>query len=244
VNGGALTSTAPWLNTTDYTPFQLALFAAGCLGWVIAYIGVSLMLKRRKFVEIPAGAVVANIAWEFVWGFVYGSDMGRLFTWGYALWAVQDVYITAALFRYGHKQVSSPALKRAFRPAAAFGIVAWAVAIYYFVADGYDPSLRVISGDGVTSGYGAISGYILNVMMSALYIGLVLRHDPRDFSALVAWSKMIGTALLSVFNAMVRPHDSFLMALCAVTFLLDVAYIVAFYKRRARFEREAREGLR
>jgi hypothetical protein len=232
VNGGALTSTAPWLNTTDYTPFQLTLFAAGCLGWVIAYIDVSRMLRRRQFVEIPAGAVVANIAWEFVWGFVYGSDMGRLFTWGYALWALQDVYITVALFRYGHKQVSAPALKRAFKPAAAFGIVAWTAAIYFFVGDGYD------------TGYGAISGYILNVMMSALYIGLVLRHDPRGFSALVAWSKMIGTALLSVFNAMVRPEDSFLMSLCAVTFLLDVAYIVAFHKRRARFEREAREGLR
>ncbi len=212
--------TQPWLNTVDFTPFQLGLFAVGCLGWVIAYVQVIVMLHRRKFVEIPAGAVAANIAWEFVWGFVYGSNMGRLFTWGYALWCLQDVYITWNVFKYGDKQVSSPHLRRWFKPALTFGIVAWGIAIYFFVGDGND------------TGYGAISGYILNVMMSALYIQLLLQHDVRDFSELVAWSKMIGTALLSIFNLMVKGDDLFLMSLCAITLLLDLAYIALYYHRR------------
>src|SRR6185436_6366379 len=67
----------PWLNTTDFTAFQLALFGVGCFGWVIAYVGVAVMFRKRKYVEIPAAAVAANIAWEFVWGFIYGSNMGK-----------------------------------------------------------------------------------------------------------------------------------------------------------------------
>ena len=214
----------PWLNTVDFTPLQLGLFAVGCLGWVVAYVQVIVMLHRRKFVEIPAGAVAANIAWEFVWGFLYGSNMGRLFTWGYALWCLQDVYITWNVFKYGAKQVSNPHLRSWFKPALAFGIVAWGVGIYCFVGDGND------------TGYGAISGYILNVMMSALYIQLLLQHDVDDFSELVAWSKMLGTALLSVFNVMVKGDDLFLMSLCAITLLLDIAYIALYYQRRKAHE--------
>lgn len=215
-----LTPHTAWINTVDYTTLELILFALGCIGWVVAYVGVALMLRKRKFVEIPAGAVAANIAWEFVWGFLHGSDMGRLFTLGYALWCIQDVYITYAVFKYGHKQIDNPRLAAVFKPAFAFGIVAWGVLIYFYVYGGYD------------TGYGAMSGYILNVMMSALYINLILKHDPNDFSELVAWSKMLGTALLSVFNMMVRGDDGFLMTLCAFTFLFDVAYIVLFYQRR------------
>jgi hypothetical protein len=209
----------PWINHA-YTNLQLILFAIGCLGWVIAYYFVALMIRRRHFVEIPWGAVAANIAWEFVWGFIYGSDMGFLFTLGYALWCIQDLFIVYSLFKYGDKQLINRANKNLFKPAAAFAIVAWTFMIYFFVADQLD------------TGYGANSGYILNVMMSALYIELILRQDIADFSEVVAWSKGLGTALLSVFNFMVKPHMPFLLTLCVVTLLLDATYVVVFYKKR------------
>lgn len=211
----------PWLNTTDYTTAQLWLFFLGCFGWVVAYAAVARMLHRRKFVEIPAAAVAANIAWEFVWGFIFGSGMGKIFTAGYAVWCLQDVFIVANVFRYGEKQIANPYLKRWFRPAFAFGIVAWTVVLYCFVEGGFDTD------------YGAYSGYILNVMMSALYIPLVLRHDVDDFSVTVGWSKMLGTALLSVFNYQIHGDRPFLMALCGITFVLDCFYLVVLHKRRA-----------
>jgi hypothetical protein len=209
----------PWINHA-YSTLQLTLFALGCLGWVIAYIYVALEIHRRQWVEIPWGAVVANIAWEFVWGFIYGSDMGFLFTLGYALWCLQDMYIVYSLYKYGTKQLVNEGKKGHFRKGVTFAIIAWAVMIFFFVADHHD------------TGYGANSGYILNVMMSAMYIELVLRHDIRDFSAVVAWSKGIGTALLSVFNFMVKPDMPFLLALCVVTLLLDITYVAVFYARR------------
>jgi hypothetical protein len=207
-----------WLNTELYTPFELVLFAVGCFGWVVAYFVVIKNVLRHKFVEIPAGAVVANIAWEFVWGFLYTSDMGMTFAWGYRIWFFMDCAIVYFLFKYGSKQLTTPALQTWFRPAAFAGIVVWGFLIYFMVAQGYD------------TGYGAISGYVLNVMMSALYITLLLHMGSTElFSLTVGWSKMLGTALLSVFNYMVNGDMMFLMALCLVTLILDLLYIAALY---------------
>jgi hypothetical protein len=220
--GGAFTTTQPWLNTVDYTAPQLLIFGIGSAGWVVAYVMTLITLARHRFVEIPAAAVVANIAWEIVWGFVYGCDTGRLFTYGYACWAVLDVFITWNLFRYGEQQVDAPHLKRWFKRMCAFGIVSWMLVFYFFVGEGFD------------NGYGAISGYIINVMMSALYINLVLRHDGERFSLVVAWSKGLGTGAFSVFNAVRHPEDHFLMALCLITAVLDAAYIVILHRLSAR----------
>jgi hypothetical protein len=214
----------PWLNTAKYSGPMLLLYGVGCFGWVVAYWGTLQKIRTRHYVEIPAAAVVANIAWEFVWSFFFCPDVGRLFAWGYRLWFLLDVFITYNLFKYGPKQIVNTTLRRWFAPAAAFGIVAWAVMLYFFVQQKFDTP------------YGATSGYILNVMMSALYIILIVqeKNDLDNFSATVGWSKMLGTALLSVFNAILIPENRFLMTLCAVTFVLDVIYIVTYHTLAAR----------
>jgi hypothetical protein len=140
-----------------------------------------------------------------------------VFAWGYRIWFFLDLVIVYMLFKYGWKQADTPVIARAFNALSAFGIVCWLAALYYFIGEGYDTS------------YGAISGYILNVMMSALYLVLIAKQsaNPQYFSEVVAWSKMLGTAFLSVFNFMVRPDDYLLMTLYVATLVLDVAYIVA-----------------
>ena len=221
-----------WLNTAKYSEPMLLLFGLGCFFWVVAYVGVLQKIRTRRYVEIPAAAVVANIAWEFVWGFVFTTDMGMLFQWGYRIWFFLDVFITWNLFRYGPQQISNATLRRWFAPATVFGLAAWTAMLYFFVKQGMD------------SPYGGISGYILNVMMSALYIVLLVQqNDLRDFSYLVAWSKMLGTGILSVFNAILVPQNGFLMTLCAVTFILDVVYIVTFHVMAARLRAAAPVGV-
>ena len=66
-----------WFNTADYSVPLLVLFGVGCVGWVVAYVAIVRNALRNRFLEIPAGAVVANIAWEFVWGFLYPNELGR-----------------------------------------------------------------------------------------------------------------------------------------------------------------------
>ncbi len=230
-------ATTEWFNTSQYPATLLILFGVGCFGWVVAYVAIVRNALRNRFLEIPAGAVVANIAWEFVWGFLYPNELGRFFSWGYRVWFFFDLAIVYLLFRWGARQVELPELKAIFRPACVFGIAAWAVGIYFFVGEGYD------------TGYGAISGYILNTMMSALYVVIILRHGQlHDFSLLVAWSKMLGTALLTVFNFIVQPHNPYLLFLCLLTLALDLLYIGLFYGvrsgRAADLAAATREGAR
>ena len=54
---------------------------------------------------------------------------------------------------------------------------------------------------------------------------------------------MLGTGILSVFNAILIPQNGFLMTLCVVTFILDVVYIVAFHVMAARLRAAAPAGL-
>jgi hypothetical protein len=213
------TESKVWLNTTDYSTLELTLFALGCLGWVVVYLVVLRHLLRKRFVEIPAAAVAANIAWEFVWGFVYQTNMGRLFILGYQAWFFLDLFIVIGLFRYGYKQLLNPSFGPFLRPAVTFGILAWTAGLYFFVKMGYDT---------VT---GATTGYILNVMMSALYIVVFLGLPRENFSYLVAWGKFLGTALISIFCFMVWPERPFLLTLCVVTFLLDLFYVLIFHWR-------------
>jgi hypothetical protein len=210
-----------WLNLEKYTAGQILLFGVGCFGWVIFYADVVRNIVRRKFLEIPAASVMTNIAWEFNWGFVFAPDMGLLFVWGYRLWFFLDLFIVYGLFKYGDKQVLNPILKRYLRPAAVFGILFWVAAIYFFVAQGYDTSL------------GLVSGYILNVILAALYILLFLRHPSGgEFSYPVAWSKGLGTALASVFCFIVHGDKAFLLALCVICFILDATYVALLTWRR------------
>ena len=149
---------------SQYPVPLLVLFGVGCFGWVVAYVAIVKNALSNRFLEIPAGAVVANIAWEFVWGFLYPNELGRFFSWGYRAWFFFDLAIVYLLFRWGDQPDGLRELEAIFTPACVFGIAAWAVGIYFFVGEGYD------------TGYGAISGYILNTMMSALYVVIILRH--------------------------------------------------------------------
>lgn len=208
----------PLLNLTDYTVLEHVLFATGCVLWVVTYVIVIRAIRRRRFVEIPLVAVCANFAWEFLWSFVFTTDMGALYVWGYRLWFFLDCYIVYGLLRFGWKQLDDGWL-RAHAPAlAAATWLGWMGMLYFFIAD-YDAPLTHM---------GALSGYVLNVMMSALYIPLLLRrHGDEAFSYAAAWCKGIGTLLISVF-CFLHFTDGLLLSMCVVTAVLDAAYIGFF----------------
>lgn len=76
---------------------------------------------------------------------------------------------------------------------------------------------------------GAYSGYILNVMMSALYIPLLLHmRNSAPFNRLAAaWCKGVGTLFISIF-CFLKFEDPFLLSIGAVTTLLDGICLLHF----------------
>ena len=120
----------------------------------------------------PARAVVANFAWEILWGFFFKPDMGLVVWWGYRTWAILDIGIVYLLFKYGRKQLITQNGQAYFVPTVIFGLIAWFASLYFFVHDGYDISI------------GANGAYIMNMMMSALVCRTFIAKHPdiRSFS--------------------------------------------------------------
>lgn len=219
-----------WLNTVKYSTASLIVFGIGAFLWVITYVSVLLHVRKEKFVAIPAAAVVANVSWEWLWGFFFECDLGLLFTWGYRVWAILDVFIVIALYKYGWKQLLTVTGRKYMPLAITFGIIAWFSSLWFFISEGYDMAM------------GATSAYIINIMMSAVYIVMVVKHpEIRKFSWTVAWTKGLGTALISVFMFMapmtrfgapdVPSARGFLWALCILTLALDVIFVVGFWMK-------------
>jgi hypothetical protein len=212
----------PFINTTDYTSPQLILFGIAALYWIWVYIAVIKDITKNKFVGIPVLAVCANIAWELLWSFRFHTNMGELFQWGYRAWFIMDVVILYSVFRYGKIQFSDPMLKKNFTPIVIFTCLCWVAGIYAFTIEYADP-------------IGAISAYLVNVHMSAIYILLILQFPKeKSLSISTAWHKMLGTALTSVFCFWVFPNAYFMLTMTVITFILDIAYIfiVTYYKKK------------
>jgi hypothetical protein len=210
------------LNLKDYTALELATFGIGCLGWILVYFFTLRSIYRHKFIEIPVVTVWGNIVWEFLWSWVFVPDIGSLFTWGYRIWFFMDCFIVLGAFMYGHKQMNLPLFIKNFKLLSVLGLLAW-IPILYFYIDLYDYPL---------SKMGAFSGYILNILISALYITMALRMNQwKLFSYPAAWCKGVGTLLISVF-CFLHFTDGFLLSMCVVTGLLDAFYIYLFTKER------------
>ena len=209
-------------NLTDYTVTDHVFFAIGCLLWVFTYVIVIRNIVKKRFIEIPIMAICANFGWEFLWSFVFHTDMGELYVWGYRIWFFMDCYIVYGLFKYGVKQVSIPVIKNYFSIITTFGLLAWGIILYFYIKL-YDAPFTHM---------GANSGYVLNVMMSALYITFFLKTNQRDgFSLLAAWLKGVGTLLITVF-CFLHFNDGFLLSMCIVTTLLDLVYIFLLQRKQ------------
>jgi len=211
------------VNLRDYTPLQLGLNAAGCLLWVVVYYVIVRDILRRRFVEMPFFIACGNLAWEFVWSVPFSPNSGLLFAWLYRSAFVLDLFIFANLLRYGQKQIATPELLRHWRALCLALVAAWVPLCYFFRADGLDDPI------------GATSGYILNLFISVLYYQLYFRvRDPQFFSPLVAWTRMLGTALISVSVWLIFPENRFVQTLTLFCFALDCLFIALLHAERRR----------
>ncbi|NIJ52764.1 transmembrane-type terpene cyclase [Dyadobacter arcticus] len=211
------------LNLKDYTVLELATFGVGCFLWIIVYFFTLKSIHKHKFIEIPVVTVWGNIVWEFLWSWVFVPDIGSLFAWGYRIWFFMDCFIVIGAFLYGQRQMNLPIFVKNFKLLSILGILAWIPLLYYYI-DIYDYPL---------SKMGAYSGYILNIIISALYVTMSLRMNQwKMFSYPAAWCKGVGTLLISVF-CFLHFTDGFLLTMCVITGVLDAFYIYLFARERS-----------
>jgi hypothetical protein len=212
----------PLINLSSYTPLEMVLFAGGCYIWVAVYIIYIRHIMKHRMIGMPVFAAASNIAWELVWGFVPPfTDMGLIVKWGYRIWFLLDLYIFAGVIRLGAAQVSIEALKPRFKPVIIFVAIAWAVVYYFFKAEKNDTPI------------GAISAYVAQSFISVLYLLLLLRHHRLVwFSYPIAWLKMLGSGLITVFMFIHYPANHFLQTIAGACLVIDCMYIYVYDQRR------------
>lgn len=215
----------PFINLQDYTVADHLLFAIGCFLWVIVYILVIRNIHRYKYIEIPLVAVSLNFAWEFLWSWVFMSNMGDLYVWGYRAWFFLDCYIVYSTFKYGWKQLTPGFHKNSVKFLLPLAWVGWVIILYFFT----------VKFDYPQSGMGGYGGYWCNLVMSAIYISLMLRTDDlNNFSFANAILKWLGTFLVTLFcfNHVQWRGQWFLYSLGTATAILDIIYIYLLYTRK------------
>ncbi len=206
-------------NLKDYTPLEHVFFFSGCVAWVVIYINVIRAIRTIQYIEIPIMAVCANISWEFIWSFLFETNMGEIYVWGYRIWFILDCYILYGLLRYGWKQFINDTFKKSFHWLVFALIGCWFFILYFFIKL-YDYPITQM---------GALSGYIINWMMSMLFITLYTRSANKTlFSKTNNWLKFIGNLAISVF-CFLKFDDWFLFSVIITNTILDIAYLVIQY---------------
>jgi len=218
-----------WLNTTAYTPLQLTLAVVGNLSWVLAYLWLIRNARKQGFMEMPLFIGAGNIAWEALYSFVFAEyiNLGMAIVWGVRAWFFLDCYIFYLSLKTAPRDISTPLIQRYIMPIGIALVLIWFVLIWAIVAAGLD---NVPFGSAGAVKLGGVSAYILNTGISLLFLAQYLRlYSVQFFSKSIAWAKMIGTGVTTVFFALIDPQNIFLLSMGAIVFAADMAYIVLLY---------------
>ncbi|MDF2438701.1 MAG: hypothetical protein K0Q95_3077 [Bacteroidota bacterium] len=210
-----------WLNTKTYSNIELILFGIGAFFWILCYIFVIRGIIKYKFVGISASVVGANIAWEFLWAFVFRQDMGYALQIGYYGWFLLDVFIVYSTFKYGYKQVL-PQNQKYFKTFFAYSIVAWLLILYFFIKDGYDNAI------------GANSAYAIQLLISASCLGMMLRAPlEKGISYIAAWSRMLGSFFCGLMCIIHWPENHWILVMVILYMVIDIFYLYTASKSQS-----------
>ncbi len=234
--GAAELRTVRWATTQNTMPYNYVvlfpsqvtlpdiLAVAGGIFWLIAYV----LMIRKGFQDstygIPLLAIMLNFTWEIIYTTIYPPS-ARGEWWMRLIWLLADVPNVWLLVRFGKASQKIPYIR------AHYYVALVATFVLCFVG-------HLCYRDAGAYMGGTQSAYIINYVMNVLFVFLYFdRPDAKGLSYGGAWTKMLGTACISLANVPLWPQDPraprfFLYYLFAACFLFDVFYI--FLLRQAR----------
>ncbi len=209
----------PWFDTANYEPYQIALFLTGAALWIVVYIVAIRDIIKLKVVAIPMVAIFLNFGFEVTTSFFFVPDMGKTLVVAYWAWMLLDIFIVYAVFRYGWKQITAQTVKAALPWLIPVGVVTGLFLQYFFITT-YDLPMA------------PLSGYIISLVMTMLFVGLLFAPGEQGQSLIIGWSKFLGNLLISIMFFTKYPENYFLLTLYISVALFDVWYIWILQNRR------------
>jgi hypothetical protein len=213
----------PWFDTTNYTPLQIGLFTTGALLWILAYVVIIRYAFKSKTVIIPAVAVACNYGNEIGGAFFWVPDMGKALVIAYWGWFLLDTIIVYKLLKYGYKQFTTPFFKDNLKWLVLAGLAGSIPLSSLFMVQ-YDLPM------------GVLDAYIVNIVMSVAFLSLLYVPNFPEHSMLLAWSKFLGTGIISVMFSTKYPENHFLWVIYFVVAAFDIAFIVLMYRKRKQLQ--------
>jgi hypothetical protein len=188
-----------------------------CCGlfWTLTY----LLILRRGFLDqsygMPMLALCVNLAWEFIFAFVYPHPQPQLYI-NY-LWLIFDLGILYQYLRLGRRDFPASLPQTLFYPTFGFSLLLSALFIVQMSREFNDF-------------IGIYAAFAQNLLMSVLFLRLLLqRNNSRGQSLYIALGKMIGTAFPSILFYLYFPHSGLLFLLFCSIFIFDLAYFLLLY---------------
>lgn len=187
------------------------------LFWIITYILIIYKGWKDKKYGMPMVAICANIAWEFIFTFLYPqNDLQR---WITLTWLVLDVVILMQFLRFAPPEyrriLSKKLLYASFLVTLMFSMLMIFGIIHQF--QDYE---------------GKYAAFLQNLMMSGLFIGLLLRRGNLDGQSMgIAVCKMIGT-LFAAIGFYLYFRTPFMTIISMATLFYDCLYILLIYKMK------------
>ncbi len=196
------------------------------LFWTITYILIINKSVKDKTYGMPFLAMCLNLSWEFVFAFIYKTDIFHQIVC--LIWYVLDLIIACAFFKYGYKD---------FKKKYSLNKISFLVLIVFTLISSFifmilAPLDFGILFDGDILQTAGFIAYFQNLLMSVLFVLMFLeRRNLKGQSIFIAIFKWLGTLSVSIMNlsGMVssNPTELFVIFLIQV---FDILYIYLLLK--------------
>ena len=213
-------------NNPNFTQPQIIFYFLGAFAWCACYLLIIRKIIKEKWVEFPAFVIAANVAWEFLWGFVFELSFGGIFlTYLWRGGFLLDVVMLYFVFKYGKQQYKTEFIRKNYSFLVSATLVAFLALIYFFVDHGYDLAM------------GFNSGMILNIILSVGCVLLFYNHPDRKFSVWIGIMKFVASDIfLFIYLLYYRETQYFSITMLAICFIIDLYYIYAAAQRNKKLE--------
>ena len=175
------------------------------VSWCVVYVTALVLGIKHKTWCIPRIAICQNFAWEF-WIVISKYVSGAAVSVGYVVqlsWLILDIMLVAIWLWYERKHL--------VRNILLFSFI---LAVMYLLA--------------YQAKQWAYMAYIINVVMSALFL-LRLHRDPGQWvSMTIAVWKLVGTVAATIVGGLVNRHAPILW-LGGLCLILDIAYLYVLF---------------
>ncbi|RPJ96084.1 hypothetical protein [Rummeliibacillus sp. TYF005] len=190
------------------------------LFWIITYILIIIRGFLDKSYGMPMAALCANIAWEFIYTFVFPhSGPQKIIT---LIWFLLDVIILMQYLLYGPKEKKKGISERYFYSSFFITLVFSFLIIMAMAFEFNDIE-------------GKYAAFGQNLMMSGLFISLLLSRENRSGQSIsIAIFKMLGS-LCAAIAFYIYFRTSLITILSIATLVYDLIYILLlrkFYRRK------------